>query len=447
MKNTVRKVISLLLCAMLVLTPFAVGAVSDDDPMSLPSSSGSLKRAAVTPQEAYAHGSRFQTGYAIYDVIDVSTHNGSISWPLVAASGIKYVMIRAGYRGYTEGILNADDKFLDNVNGALAAGINVGVYFYSQAISVAEAEAEAQFTLDAMKGLNIGLPVAFDFEYAEKNGGYTGRLYNAKLSKAEVTALCNAFCDKVSQQGYTAMVYANAFSLNDLMNASGLRYGVWLAEYHTTPTYTGNYEMWQYTSKGSVFGISGNVDRSYWYIPNPYVTTPVLALSTSSMTLNKNDSAALSYVVSSDAVNSLYGNGTPGEVTFASTDSSVAVVDAAGKVQAVGKGTATITATVKVEVATQQAVQSYTHTATCLVTVIDNSGSGSDTPTGGNDNPSGGNPGIDVPSGGDTPSGDNPGGSGGSSSSSSLLDQFMDLMRNLAALFVELFNMLAALFA
>lgn len=451
MSKIMRRTVAVLLCAVFLLIPFSAFAVTDDDPMP-PRSSG-VKRAAVTAQETFTHDSRFQSGYAIYDVLDVSRHNGEINWTLVAASGIRYVLIRAGYRGYTEGSLNLDERFQENVNGALAASINVGVYFYSQAISVAEAQEEAQFTLNAIKGMNIALPVVFDFEYAEKAGGYIGRLYEAKLTKSQVTDMCNAFCDKVSSEGYTGMVYGNVYSLTNLMNASDLRYGVWLAAYRSAANYSGAYEMWQYTSTGSVLGITGDVDKSYWYVKDPNggsgtgtgtgngtgSDTTVLSLSKTVLVMNKGESSVLTYVVSSDAVNNLYGNGTPGDVAFSSSNTSVATVDAAGKVTAVGKGTAVITATVKIEVATKDAIVPHSHTASCTVSVSDSTGSGTpSTETPSTETPSGKTPSTETPST-DLPSGE--GGTGGSSSSSDILQMLSDLFKLIVAFFNTIMKM------
>lgn len=126
-----------------------------------------------------------------------------------------------------------------NIEGALVNGIQVGIYVYSQATTAAEAEEEAQFILDRIDGYEITLPLVIDYEYAEQNGRYVGYLYDAKLSKDDATAVCNAFCDKVTAAGYQAAVYANMSMLNNHLNAAQLTGTIWLAHYATSTTYTG----------------------------------------------------------------------------------------------------------------------------------------------------------------------------------------------------------------
>ena len=215
----------------------------------------------------YIHNSRFDR-YIIKDVIDVSVHQGDIDWAKVKQSGIDYAMIRVGFRGYGEtGSLNMDSKFVDNMQGALAAGQKVGVYFFSQAITEEEAKAEAEYVLNLIKDYEISLPVVIDFEYASSEEGLTGRLYDADLSVEAATAICRQFCEIVESHNYTAMVYANRSMLEDRLNASELEkdYKIWLANYVATTSYEGKYDFWQYTQSATVEGISGSVDKSFWY--------------------------------------------------------------------------------------------------------------------------------------------------------------------------------------
>lgn len=215
----------------------------------------------------YTHNSRFD-GKEIKYAIDVSKYNGSINWNKVKADGIEYAMIRVGYRSFgSNSQLYEDPNFRQNIEGAINAGLKVGVYFYSQAITRAEANEEADFVVSRIKKYNITLPVAIDYEYASDGSGLTGRLYNAKLSKKDATNVCKGFGSSVKAEGYVPMVYANKSMLQNQLNADELssRYTIWLSNYTTETSYTGEYSVWQYTSKGSVDGISGNVDCNFWY--------------------------------------------------------------------------------------------------------------------------------------------------------------------------------------
>lgn len=207
--------------------------------------------------------------YQVRDVIDVSKHQGAIDWNKVKQSGIDYAIIRAGYRGYGQsGTLNTDSKFHDNIKQAISVGIDVGVYFFSQAITEEEAVEEANYALSLVEGYPISLPIAIDFEYASDANGLTGRLYNARLSREKATRICRRFCETVESRGYSAMIYANKSMLEKDLNAGELEndYQIWLAHYANETSYAGKYDFWQYTSTGRVSGISGNVDKSFWYI-------------------------------------------------------------------------------------------------------------------------------------------------------------------------------------
>ena len=215
----------------------------------------------------YTHHSQFDS-YGIVNGIDVSQYQKDINWQKVKAAGIEYAFIRVGYRGYgSAGTLGEDPYYVKNMEGAIAAGIKVGVYIFSQAISVAEAEEEAQYILDRLGTYKISMPLVLDYEYAATG---LGRLYNAKLSKNYATEVCMAFCNKIAKAGYTPMVYANTSMLNNQLNAATIRasYPIWLANYTTCATYTGVYDFWQYSSKGTVPGISGDVDMNFWYTNN-----------------------------------------------------------------------------------------------------------------------------------------------------------------------------------
>lgn len=218
-------------------------------------------------KSGYVHADKF-SNHIIHDVIDVSKYQGDIDWTQVKRSGIDYAFIRVGFRGYGQsGSLNTDNKFKENIQNATKAGMKVGVYFFSQAITEDEAKEEAEYVLSRIKDYEISLPVVIDFEYASSGSGLTGRLYHANLSKGRATRICQRFCEIVENKGYTGMVYANRNMLENGVNASEIAedYKIWLANYGTSTSYAGKYEFWQYTQSGTVNGISGNVDKSFWY--------------------------------------------------------------------------------------------------------------------------------------------------------------------------------------
>lgn len=191
--------------------------------------------------------------------IDVSTWNGNINWSQVKNSGVSYVIIRTGFRGSTQGALVEDNKFRQNIKGALDAGLKVGVYFFTQAINEVEAVEEASMVLSQIKGYNITYPVFIDVE--DSGGRADG------LDAGTRTKVINAFCQTIQNGGYRAGIYANKTWFNQKMNLSALSgYKIWLAQYNTHVTYGGRYDMWQYSSTGTVAGISGKVDMNLSYM-------------------------------------------------------------------------------------------------------------------------------------------------------------------------------------
>lgn len=188
--------------------------------------------------------------------IDVSTHQNEIDWETVASAGVDFAMIRLGYRGYGSGALVADERFEENMTGALAAGIDVGVYFYSQAISVEEATEEAEMVLSMLEGYDITYPVVYDWEIVTTDIARTDDV------PVEVLTDCTiAFCDTIAEAGYTPMVYQNKrTSLLKLDLRELTQYDFWLAEYNEEASYYYDYDMWQYTAEGRIPGIEGDVD-------------------------------------------------------------------------------------------------------------------------------------------------------------------------------------------
>lgn len=195
--------------------------------------------------------------------IDVSKYNGSIDWKAVKNAGVDYVIIRCGYRGYGSGVLVEDSKYRTNINGAINAGLKVGVYFFSQAISESEAVEEASMVLELVSGYKITFPIFLDVEYSNSNKD--GRA--DRLSVADRTAVCKAFCQTIQNAGYRAGIYANKTWLTSYIDTNQLsNYKIWLAQYAKEPTYTGRYDMWQYSSTGTIDGISGDVDLNMSYL-------------------------------------------------------------------------------------------------------------------------------------------------------------------------------------
>ena len=193
--------------------------------------------------------------------VDVSAHQKEIDWRRVAASGMSFAMIRAGYRGYTMGAIVKDEYFDANMSGALANGMDVGVYFFSQALTPAEAEEEASLLLEWIKDYRVTYPVVFDWEEQDRDNSRT-----RNTDGNTVTACALAFCKVIKEAGYTPMTYGSPSKIYE--GGLALEYlrdypAFWLAHYtkETLPTsFRYHYDIWQYSSSGAVDGIEGNVD-------------------------------------------------------------------------------------------------------------------------------------------------------------------------------------------
>ncbi len=235
--------------------------------------------------QALAHQPKYSDCILQYGV-DVSYHNGTIDWEKVKADGVEFAIIRVAYRGYENGALKMDNKALENMRNASAAGIPIGVYIFSQAVSKAEARQEADFIVANIKGYKIDLPVVFDFEYVATG---VGRLYKAHLSKSAGTNVCTAFCDRVKALGYTPMVYASKSMYEKQTYAADIsqEYPVWMAHYNNSTSYAGEYEYWQYTSEGKVDGIRAK--------DNPYTDLNYRYYNTLRITNRTADSLSMSW--------------------------------------------------------------------------------------------------------------------------------------------------------
>jgi len=204
--------------------------------------------------------------------IDVSRYQGDIDWEKAKKAGVYFAFIRIGYRGYgEEGKIAGDDYAKKNIQKAHDAGIKVGVYFFSQAINKPEASEEADYCINFLKNNSlvdyISLPIVIDYEYS--SGSTKGRLENANLSRSTHQNICDRFVQDVRDVGYKGGIYANYQMLkNDMQPTSSTLYDhtqYWIARYNEATHYSDDYRFWQYSSKGTVDGISGNVDCNFWY--------------------------------------------------------------------------------------------------------------------------------------------------------------------------------------
>ena len=195
--------------------------------------------------------------------IDVSSYQNDIDWNAVKEAGIDFVFIRCGFRGYGSGAIVPDKNFDQNVQGAQAAGLNVGVYFYSQAVTQEEAIEEAETTISLIGDYKLTYPVVYDWEMVPED---TARTDNMTVD--DLTDCTIAFCDRIREAGFTPMVYQNKrLSLLKLDLPRIQNYDFWLAEYNDQATYYYDYRIWQYCSDGHVPGIDGVVDMNICYQP------------------------------------------------------------------------------------------------------------------------------------------------------------------------------------
>jgi len=192
--------------------------------------------------------------------IDVSSYQQDIDWKMVKDAGIDFAMIRVGYRGYVSGKLDLDDCFLRNMEGAINAGIPVGVYFFSQALNEDEAIEEAEYVLNWIKGYDIQYPVVFDWEEIPAEAR------TDDMNMLMLTSCALAFCKTIEDAGYTPAVYFNQVYGYQQLNLPSLKdYVFWLAEYEETPSFHFDFQMWQYTNQGTVPGIPGAVDLNIYF--------------------------------------------------------------------------------------------------------------------------------------------------------------------------------------
>ena len=186
--------------------------------------------------------------------IDVSVHNGNIDWNKVKNAGIQFAILRAGYGKVAS---QKDKKFEENYNGAKAAGVPVGAYWYSYAKTVAEARQEAEVCVSILAGKQFEFPIFFDQE--ERDILATG--------KANCSAMVRAFCEVLEKAGYWVGLYTSRSYLSThIEDDIKSRYALWIAEWGSKLNYSGSVGIWQYSEKGGVNGIVGNVDLDEAYI-------------------------------------------------------------------------------------------------------------------------------------------------------------------------------------
>lgn len=189
--------------------------------------------------------------------IDVSSHQADIDFNKVKNDGIEFVFIRLGYRGYQSGIIHIDTKFKQNIENAKKAGLEVGIYFFSQAINEKEAIDEANFVIEHIKNIQLDLPIVYDLEKIDYDDNYRTK----DLSNSQKSANALAFCGRLTHKGYNTMIYTNPdyaindYNINDIMN-----YDIWLAQYNEQPTFDLMFKYWQFTDSGKVDGIDELVD-------------------------------------------------------------------------------------------------------------------------------------------------------------------------------------------
>ena len=240
---------------------------SGDSSDSSPASSDTADDAepAMSVPAAQLDESRFssENGRIYYDSdsvaygIDVSNFQGEIDWEQVAEDGVGFAMIRAGLRGYETPNLVEDTMCRDNIAAALDAGIEVGLYFHSQAITDEEAREEASFLIDIAEDFDITYPLAIDWERSAADSSRT-----KDISGDDATAFCAVFCEEIQEAGYTPAFYFNPTDSSSDLNADELSdYIFWMAQYDSAiPDLEYGLHIWQYSNTGTVSGINGDVD-------------------------------------------------------------------------------------------------------------------------------------------------------------------------------------------
>ena len=195
--------------------------------------------------------------------IDVSEYQGEIDWGKLKEAGVEFAILRLGYRGYGQaGRIVLDEKFEENYAGATENGIEVGVYFFSQAINIDEVREEAEIVLSHLERKQITYPVAFDLERIKHDDARTDNLTNEEISNMALE-----FCKIIESNGYTPCVYGNSKTFTTKMALEQFNnYNKWYADYLEKPLYPYEFSIWQYTEKGRIDGIEGNADLNICFV-------------------------------------------------------------------------------------------------------------------------------------------------------------------------------------
>lgn len=195
--------------------------------------------------------------------IDVSYAQGVVDWEKVKNSGIDFAIIRIGFC-YNDGTLKEDAQFKNNIENAIKAGMDVGIYLYSYAIDAKAARKAAQAVIEKVKPYQLTYPIAFDIEYES--------IYTAAGKKANNTSICMAFLDEVEKAGYYAMLYCSKDFIDSYLLPENLeKYDKWIAQYSNQCTSKHKFGIWQYTSTARVAGVNGNVDKNYAFKDYPSI--------------------------------------------------------------------------------------------------------------------------------------------------------------------------------
>ena len=207
------------------------------------------------PEDFYREGERLVCLSAdAVTGIDVSYYQGQIDWPQVKASGIEFAFVRLGYRSADDGSLHIDETAQRNLTQAKEAGLLVGAYFFSQAVTPVEASQEAEFALEILADYELDLPLAYDWEIVDQGARTQG------MTKENLMACVDVFCTKVEAAGYDSLVYFNRDISRRLLDLDRLHREIWFAMYDSYPDLPQKPRYWQYTDEGKVPGIQGNVD-------------------------------------------------------------------------------------------------------------------------------------------------------------------------------------------
>ncbi|MCR5698296.1 MAG: glycoside hydrolase family 25 protein [Treponemataceae bacterium] len=215
--------------------------------------------------------------------VDVSRHLGRINWKKVKKSGIDYAFIRIGWRGYESGILHVDERFHQNIKGALAAGLKVGVYVFSQAINEQEALEEAELALEQIKGYEISLPIVFDPEHIYPDAARTDKVSGKQFTKNAIT-----FCEAIKKAGFEPMIYSNLRWQGFVFDMEKIQdYKMWYADYKKLPRTPYDFEFWQFTCEGKIRGIRPHCDIDLWIkkVEPPAVPVPAVPVQAEDATV------------------------------------------------------------------------------------------------------------------------------------------------------------------